>query len=966
MTGVQTCALPISAAALDQVPVAPATPTATAGDGQVTLSLTSIPGATGYNVYYKAGSSPTTADTKATGSPYTTLSPVISGLTDGFSYSFIVTAQNVTGEGATSSAVSVIPQGTTLLTMLPVAGGSFSNGTGNVTVSSFLMSKFEVTQGQYKIIAGINPSFFTGDLNRPVEKVTWYDAVEFCNKLSTAEGLAPVYAISARNPDSGYPILSATVTAMWANNGYRLPTESEWELAARGGAGSLGYSYAGSNSLSIVAWNSANSGSTTHVPGGLLANELGICDMTGNVWEWCNDWYPGYPAGSQIDPSGPMTGTGRVARGGSWSADIAYDTLSFRTNGPQPATKTSEYGFRPVRNDPAAARIPAGVTATAGASQVSLSWTASTGATTYNVYYAAGTTATTASTKATTAMISGTTATITALTGGTQYAFVVTALNGTNESPASLVATATPAAAGGVPRNGLVAEYLFSGNANDTSGSGNNATAYYAVQAADRFGNVGSAYSFNGTSAYMQTGNYDIATTSTPISYSCWFKADIAGNWYNTLISHAADGSTGPAMIVGNSVFTNRLAVYPGTVGYIYGGYPTVNVWHHAAMTFDGTTTSLYLDGAFNANTAADITSGNRPFLISRWAMSADGYFSGLIDDVRIYNRALGASEVVALYGEGGWGTQAPPSIQILSVANPGAGFTKYGTVALVNRGATGSWDAAWVGSPSVIDDGGTFKMWYCGIDASSMYRIGYATSPDGYAWTKNGTAAVLGPGSTGNFDDAGAWYPCVIKEGLTYKMWYTGMHGSYQSGIGYATSSDGINWTKYASTAVLGLGSGWDASQVGNASVTKVGSTYHMYYTGYSGNDRVGHATSADGISWTKDAANPVFDMDVTDEYGVLSPWVVYDGAAWHMWYTGVSSAWYRIEYASSTTGTGATWTRGTTRPVLSRDGTILWDNFYIYYGCPVIVNGKIWMYYTGEPTSRSPDVIGLAQMLN
>jgi predicted GH43/DUF377 family glycosyl hydrolase len=284
-----------------------------------------------------------------------------------------------------------------------------------------------------------------------------------------------------------------------------------------------------------------------------------------------------------------------------------------------------------------------------------------------------------------------------------------------------------------------------------------------------------------------------------------------------------------------------------------------------------------------------------------------DGYFNGAIDDVRIYNRVLAQAEITALFTDGGWNGDAGAPLP-LSVSNPSAAFAKYGTAALVTLGSAGSWDATSAITPSVINDGGTFKMWYSGTDASSIYRIGYATSPDGYAWTKYGTSAVVGPGTSGNFDDAGANCPCVIKEGSTYKMGYTGIHGVAQSGIGYTTSPDGINWTKYSSSPVLAMGSGWDSSQLGNASVTKVGSTYHMFYTGYSGNDRIGHATSTDGIAWTKDAANPVLNMDGTDALGVLSPWVVYDGTTWHMWYTGVSSGWYRIEYASSTTGTGAT----------------------------------------------------------
>jgi hypothetical protein len=217
----------------------------------VSLVLGSIPGATGYNVYYKANSTTaTTGDTKAAGSPFSTLNPVIMGLANGTQYAFVVTAINVVGEGAASQAAVVAP--VQPVQMLSVTGGIFSNGTSLVTVSSFLMSKYEVTQAQYQVVASSNPSWFSGYTNRPVEQVTWYDAVEYCNNLSATEGLESVYSINGRKPMTGYPITGATVTADWTKNGYRLPTEAQWEWAARGGALSHGYAYSGSNTLDSV------------------------------------------------------------------------------------------------------------------------------------------------------------------------------------------------------------------------------------------------------------------------------------------------------------------------------------------------------------------------------------------------------------------------------------------------------------------------------------------------------------------------------------------------------------------------------------------------------------------------------------------------------------------------------------------------------------------------------------------
>ena len=218
--------------------------------------------------------------------------------------------------------------------MILVEGGTFTMGCTDeecwsdgreepahqVTLSSYKIGKYPVTQKEWFAIMGTNPSYFQGD-DLPVEMVSWDDAQEFIAKLNELTGKK-----------------------------YRLATEAEWEFAARGGNKSKGYKYSGSNDINEVAWygfysGGGTSGETTNPVGTKKANELGIYDMSGNVWEWCNDWYALYTDEAQTNPQGPNEGSNRVIRGGSWNSAAQSCRVSTRRNA-HPSYRDDRLGFR--------------------------------------------------------------------------------------------------------------------------------------------------------------------------------------------------------------------------------------------------------------------------------------------------------------------------------------------------------------------------------------------------------------------------------------------------------------------------------------------------------------------------------------------------------------------------------------------------------------------------------------------
>ncbi len=502
------------------------------------------------------------------------------------------------------------------------------------------------------------------------------------------------------------------------------------------------------------------------------------------------------------------------------------------------------------------------------------------------------------------------------------------------------------------------------------------------------------ALKFDGIDTVVNAGNNAALQTTGDFSVESWFNTNSSvtnplisygttTDWLYFFGTYAVTGGQLLCQIYQANSGSTYLSVSSLRMG-------NDNQWHHGVCTVSGTTISVYLDGKLEATSST--TTGTRDISsagtlnIGKFINSTSNFFQGVIDSTRVYSRALTAAEILSNYNagnvefqtrvgatadanDGTWEAWRPVTneTQIQSfdsnnsttlgiydttigdfttnqtwhkknnVAEAASDTT--GTQGRIPLGTNGTGDDTFAIASAVIKDGSTYKMWYLGNDGTNS-RIFYATSPDGLTWTKynnsieapsntTGTNGRIPLGVAGSGDDDGTHYPVVIKDGSTYKMWYSGSDGT-NNRIYYATSSDGLTWTKYNNTAEaasdttgtngripLGTGATGDITHAFLPSVIKDGSTYKMWYAGLNTNYRIYYATSSDGLTWTKvnNAIPTASNISSTDGRIPLGtsgadttyayhPEVIKDGTVYKMWYTMHDGSNTRIGYATSLDG--------------------------------------------------------------
>jgi len=376
----------------------------------------------------------------------------------------------------------------------------------------------------------------------------------------------------------------------------------------------------------------------------------------------------------------------------------------------------------------------------------------------------------------------------------------------------------------------------------------------------------------------------------------------------------------------------------------VYTNSPTFT-WQASADS-NGTLSKyqLYIDGALNTDNITSMATSTQPTVVlsngaHTWQIKAINTAGNFIWSTSTFNIAIDTA------------------------------WVKSGSNPVLEPGSAGSWDESMVIDSSVLKESdGTYKMWYLGGNTANVHGIGYATSSDGITWTKYSENPVMLAGTTGAWDEY-LWEARVIHDGDTYKMWYQGAT-AYNANFktGYATSSDGITWTKYSGNPVLSGDSGtWDETYVGARNIIKVGNTYKLFYEGdsSSNNFAVGLATSSDGVNWTKSSSNPVLqgESGKWDNANII-PNVILVDDTYYMFYSinhGPPS-----EFGLATSTDGISWTKNASNPIVNLQGASgAWDNAWSDLISVVQENTlstKFLGYYRSQnPNNASKWTIGL-----
>jgi hypothetical protein len=369
-------------------------------------------------------------------------------------------------------------------------------------------------------------------------------------------------------------------------------------------------------------------------------------------------------------------------------------------------------------------------------------------------------------------------------------------------------------------------------------------------------------------------------------------------NPYPTIGEALDMASDGDTIRVAQGVYTENLDIHQRVT--LEGGYES------AGWTRDISQYRTTIDGSNNQTVVGDWDGGSLGF---PQVISDSGQYQMWYDGFDSANLGLG------------WrlGLAASPD---------GLGWTKAISNPVLALGAAGEWDSSYRGQVSIIVENDLYKMWYSGSD-DGLWQTGYATSTNGIDWIVYADNPVLPVGDEG-WDEQEADGPTVIKDDGLYKMWYHGCDHDYTVGsIGYATSTNGLDWTKYVGNPVLtGTVGAWDENSIWWPRVIKNGSTYEMWY--YS-DEKVGRATSPDGIRWTKYEDNPVLS-EGWDSWGVFPLTVLLEGATYKMWFGSGPRSARSVGYAESSDG--IFWTQPVTQPVLLQGTPTLWGDHVVRLG--------------------------------